>query len=86
VNPRFEVFPNPSNGAAVFAFAFPFPSTASVVIYDVIGREIDVLDLGSVTPGEHSVSWSTGRLASGTYFCTLKSAGVQLTRKFVLIR
>jgi hypothetical protein len=82
----FDIYPNPSNGSVTFRYGAAAAGRAKVVIYDEIGREVDTLDLGVVSPGLHSVSWSTTNRASGAYFCTLRSEGSQITRKLLLVK
>lgn len=81
-----DIFPNPSNGLATLQYSLTVPGKAQVVVYDDIGRKVDTLDLGVVSAGQHSVSWSTGNLSSGTYFCSLRAEGLQITRKLLLIK
>jgi hypothetical protein len=82
----FDIFPNPSNGSATFQYALATPGRAKVAIFDEIGREVDTLDLGLVSSGRHSLRWSTTNLASGAYFCSFRSEGLQITRKLLLLK
>jgi hypothetical protein len=83
--------PNPSHGAAAFAFTLPGDARASLKIYSVDGRLVRVLLDGPAEAGQHELAWDgrddAGRsLAPGVYFSRLESRGMQVSRKLVLLR
>ena len=43
----------------------------SLKVYDVVGREVAVLEDGVVDPGFRSASFNAAALSSGVYFCRL---------------
>ena len=49
-------------------FAIPSLSYVSLIVYDVLGREINTLVRGFQDPGYHTVVWSAGSAASGCYY------------------
>ena len=59
-------------------------------VFDVHGREIQVLASGTFPAGTHVVRWDgrsrEGVAASGVYFAELKTATVSLKRKLVLVQ
>jgi len=57
-----------------------------ITVCDLLGRVVDTLDLGILSPGQHTVRWQGERVASGTYFCTLAADGQHLTRRMLLTR
>ncbi len=58
-------YPNPFNPVTTIRFDIPEPSTVSLIIYDVMGREVRRLVDGAVDPGYHTAAWDA-RNASGT--------------------
>jgi hypothetical protein len=58
----------------------------SLVVYDLLGREVQRLFDGEQTAGQHQVSFDAGQLAGGVYLCRLASAGFNETRRMVLVR
>ena len=42
-----------------------------IAVYDLLGREVAVLVNERKVPGNYSVIWSAGNLASGQYFCRM---------------
>ncbi|HSQ74537.1 MAG TPA: family 16 glycosylhydrolase [Bacteroidota bacterium] len=84
--PTFSIYPNPFNASATLAFSQVTAGPATIKVQDLLGRLVDTLDLGVLTPGEHTVRWKGDQMASGTYFCTLDASGRQLTRRILLMR
>lgn len=60
-----ENYPNPFNPVTKIRFDIPEPSTVSLIIYDVMGREVRRLVDGAVDPGYHTAAWDA-RNSSGT--------------------
>ncbi len=95
-------YPNPFNPVTKIKFSLPNPSIGGVwknvrlVIYDVLGREIETLipPLGGgqegLKPGSYEVEWDGSRYASGVYFYRLyiddASTSLSITKKMVLIK
>jgi hypothetical protein len=63
------------------------PSTVSLKIYDVLGREVAKLVDEMKPAGRYSAVWNAGSLPGGVYFCRLR-AGNSFTqvRKMVLMK
>ena len=60
-------------------------------IYNISGQLVRVLADGSMGAGAHVLTWDSRDergedVRSGVYFCQLRSSGVALTRKIVLLR
>ncbi len=66
----------------------PEPGTRAVklTVYDLLGREVAVLVDGPKTPGQYSVSFNAGGLASGVYLCRLTAGGFHDVKKMVVVR
>ncbi|SVD18958.1 uncharacterized protein METZ01_LOCUS371812 [marine metagenome] len=79
-------YPNPFNPATVIRFSVAAKQTASLQIFNITGRLVEILVNGSLTPGEYEVTWQAGHLPSGTYFMQMKSGGFVKTRKMVLLK
>ncbi|HQO10594.1 MAG TPA: choice-of-anchor J domain-containing protein [Clostridiales bacterium] len=79
-------YPNPFNPATTINFSLAKDSKVSLVVYDVMGREVANLVNGEMTQGSHKVSFDASRLVSGVYYYNLKAAGVNQTRKMMLIK
>jgi hypothetical protein len=84
----FQNYPNPFNPSTTISFYLPQTSKITLKIYNSLGKEVATLVNGTLTPGNHSVTWRapTG-FASGLYFYRIQTdAGFVQTRKTVLLK
>jgi hypothetical protein len=66
-------FPNPFNPATVISYDVPKTSHVKLIVYDMLGRELETL-VNEVKPaGSYNVSWNANRYSSGVYFCRLET-------------
>jgi spore germination protein YaaH len=82
-------YPNPFNPVTTIQFTIPDGSVrqpVSLIVYDMLGREMAVLINGSLEPGIHSVQWDASRSASGIYFYTLRTSGYTDTKRMILVK
>ena len=79
-------YPNPFNPVTNIQFALPENTTASVVIYDMLGRQVKVLASGSFSAGVHTVQFDGSQLASGIYFYRLQTPNFVKTKKMIMIK
>ncbi len=84
-------YPNPFNPSTTISMELPFTGQVSLVIYDVLGREVIKLVDGPMSFGVHRVSWdgrsaAGAQLASGVYFARMKSSGFSAIQKMVLVK
>jgi hypothetical protein len=84
-------YPNPFNPATRIAFGLSAPGQMSLRIYDVSGRLVRTLMNDERPAGRHEELWdgrdSSGRtVASGIYFCRLKSGNFESTRRMILLK
>jgi hypothetical protein len=85
-------YPNPFNPVTTIQFDVPEISDITIVVYDAMGRKINVLAESTFNPGYHTVHWNgtdlNGRnVGSGLYFYKLQSnSGFQTIQKMVLMR
>ena len=79
-------FPNPAPSAATIAYRLPSASDVTLTAYDVLGREVAVLEAGRRPAGGGSVTWSTRGLPAGVYFVRLTDGERTATRKVLVVR
>jgi hypothetical protein len=82
-------YPNPFNPSTMIRFSVPGIAGQRVVslrVYDVLGREVATLVNGETKPGEYSVSWDAGNVASGIYYYRLQTSQGPQVRKMLVIR
>lgn len=79
-------FPNPFNPTTNITYALAQPSHVRLSIFDLLGREVDVLIDGDVPAGSHQFTWNAGERPSGVYFARLTANGRHRVRKLLLTR
>jgi len=85
------VYPNPFNPQTTITFALERVEWASVGVYDLTGRRVDVLADGLLDAGPHMLIWNgldvSGRaMPSGTYIVRLETESGAEARKVSLVR
>jgi hypothetical protein len=79
-------YPNPFNPTTKIRFSIPRHSNSSLIIYDVLGREIEVLLNRELNAGDYEVEFDGSQLTSGIYFYKLTSGSFTRIRKMILIK
>jgi hypothetical protein len=79
-------YPNPFNGSTIIRFGVPHETTASVTLYDAIGRRVRILFSGTVKEGYHEVTMDAKHFASGVYWYEMVSDGYRDRKKLLLVR
>jgi hypothetical protein len=79
-------FPNPFNPTTVISYQLPAAGHATLKIFDLLGREVVTLVDQEKPAGVHRETWNASRMASGVYFCRLRSGTFTQTRKLLLIK
>ena len=69
-------FPNPFNPETTIPVTVPVRTDISLVIFDILGRQVKVLQKGEMFPGHHYIKWdgkdrAGNPAASGIYFYQL---------------
>jgi hypothetical protein len=82
----YQAYPNPFNPTTTIRYDIPSAGHVSLKIYDVLGREVAVIDDSRKEPGSYEVQWNAVSLASGVYFYRLQANGYVETKKLLLIR
>lgn len=79
--------PNPFTERTEIRFGIPADGQTRLAVYDVSGREVDLI-LDQVLPaGYHSVNWhNSDNLSMGLYFVKLRTGAEEVTHKAVLSR
>jgi hypothetical protein len=82
----YQNFPNPFNPSTQIRFDVPIAGHVRLTIYDVLGREVEVVLDEVREAGRHMVQFDARALASGMYFYRLTASSVVLTRKMMLTK
>lgn len=79
-------FPNPFNPTTNIQFDLPRDEFVTIKIYDMSGRELEILFNDFRTAGRYIVGFNASHLASGVYFYTIKAGNFEQTRRMLLIK
>ena len=79
-------YPNPFNPATAIHFNIPEAGDVGLVIYDIMGRKVEVLVNGIMVSGEHQIEWDASHFASGIYMYKLTSSGETLSKRMILLK
>lgn len=87
-------YPNPFNPRTTVSYTLPdlkTPFATSLVVYDLLGREVRTLVNKPESPGLRRVTWdgknnSGGTVASGVYFYKLRYGPHHATKKMLLVK
>ncbi len=81
-----STWPNPFNPATKITFQVNSASPVKLSVFDLLGREVDVLHNGPLSPGIHEASWNASGFASGIYFAVLQTNGIVQTSRLIYMR
>jgi hypothetical protein len=86
-----QAYPNPFNSSTTITFSIPDIQSASISIYDFLGRKVIGFNQAELHKGNNRIQWygqdENGRpLPSGIYFCRLDSPKSNLIRKIILLK
>jgi len=79
-------YPNPFNPTTKIKFAMPKSGVAKIVVYDVMGREVQTLVNERLQAGTYETSFDGSALNSGVYFYKLITDGFTETKRMILIK
>ena len=79
-------YPNPFNPTTQISFSLARPGTASLRVYDLLGREVATLVDRSLTAGNHSIEFRATGLSSGIYFVRLTQGSNTQTQTIILVK
>ena len=85
---RYELsqnYPNPFNPSTTIRFTLAKTGKATLVVTDVLGREVARLIDGVIMAGAHSIQFDTSDLTSGIYLYTLKTENFAETKRMVVL-
>jgi len=79
-------YPNPFNPITKIDYSLPSWSRVSIVIYDIMGREIEVIKDSEEMEGKHQIIFDGTHLSSGVYFCQIRHKAGSKVVKMVLMK
>ena len=79
-------YPNPFNASTTIQYELKENSAITISIFNIHGKEIDMIVNDYQQAGEHSITWNGQYVPSGIYFIRLSSGEIVQTRKAVLLK
>ncbi|MFA6541275.1 MAG: FG-GAP-like repeat-containing protein [Bacteroidota bacterium] len=82
----YQNFPNPFNPVTNIKFGVPELSIVTMMVYDIIGREVATLVRGEFAPGYYTYQFNASRLMSGVYFYRISAVSMKSSKSMVQIK
>lgn len=79
-------YPNPFNPSTKINYALPEAGNITLVVYDMLGREVATLIDGYQSEGFHSINFNASSLSSGVYLYRLTTPSSSVVKKMTLIK
>ena len=83
-------YPNPSNPKSIINYQIPNDSKVKIKVFDLTGREVNILINDYKKAGYHKVEFDGTNLASGIYLYNIEIMGLEdyfsLSKKLVLVK
>ncbi len=81
-----SAYPNPFNPTTMIAFDLPKAACASLIVYDLTGRQVQTLFDEQMSAGHHEIGFDGASLPSGIYFARLSAGKFVRIQKLVLLK
>jgi hypothetical protein len=79
-------YPNPFNPSTIISYDIPRLSRVTLIIYDILGRQVATLVNEEKRPGSYRMAFDGSGLASGVYFYQLQAGTYSNTKKLLLLK
>ena len=79
-------YPNPFNASTNISFSLREAGNVKIVIYDLLGRVVDVPFNEFNIAGNHVVNWNGNEFTSGIYFYRLETANGSYLKRMTLLK
>jgi hypothetical protein len=79
-------YPNPFNSSTTISFTLPAQEKVKITLYDLLGREIDIITDRDYAAGNHKLKYSAFELLSGVYIYKFQTDSFTQIRKMLYIK
>ena len=79
-------YPNPFNSISTIEYFIPKKNTISIQVFDINGRQQQILFQGDLDPGGYSIQWNAAHFSSGIYFVILQGKDLEIRKKVLLLK
>ncbi len=81
-----EIYPNPFNPSTNIEYTLDKSSNPSIVIYDILGKQVVKLVDGFKHAGSYKITWLAQNVPSGVYLCMIRAGNFLETKKIILLK
>jgi hypothetical protein len=81
-----SVYPNPFNPQTNIVFDMPESKHVNLIIYDLLGRQVEQLISENINAGTHKITWDAEQYPSGIYIVQFNANNISQTQKIVLVK
>ena len=79
-------YPNPFNPSTKIEFSIAKATFVKMAVYDVTGKEVEVLVNENLNAGSFEVDFNASKLTSGVYFCKITAGEFTDVKKMILTK
>ncbi|HEY5123912.1 MAG TPA: LamG-like jellyroll fold domain-containing protein, partial [Ignavibacteria bacterium] len=79
-------YPNPFNPTTKIQYSIPKSGLVKLVVFDILGREIEILVNEKQTAGIYEAIFNASKLSSGVYFYRLTTGNFVETKKMLMVK
>ena len=79
-------YPNPFNLTTTIEFSILIKGHINLTVYDLTGREVEILVNKEMSAGKYSIEWNANDLPSGIYLVTMRCRAYSMTKKMLLLK
>ncbi|MCU7495772.1 MAG: T9SS type A sorting domain-containing protein [Ignavibacteria bacterium] len=79
-------YPNPFNPETTIRYSLVEGSYVRLTVYDILGKEVRILEDSFKSKGMHEVHFNARNLASGIYIYRLSAGNMSLSKKMLLLK
>ena len=90
-NSLLKAYPNPFNGRISIPYQIARSEKLDIVIYDIVGNEIQKYPVNHSYPGKYNISWNAKNrlgqeVSTGVYFIKLSSTSIKSVEKIIFLK
>ena len=82
----YDNYPNPFNPVTTFKYGIPERTLVELRIYDILGREVELLVNEEQDSGYYEINFNANNLSGGIYLYQLKAGNFIKTKKMILLK
>jgi len=79
-------YPNPFNPSTIIKFTISERSNVKMTVYDITGREVNVLINQTLEAGTHEITYAAHDLSSGVYFYEVRAGVYRDVKKMIFVK